>query len=50
MFQGEGLVQKNQSYLSIYKSLKWHQGYFKWMLTKELYSISKTVNSNDSTN
>lgn len=42
MFKGEGLVIKNQAmqhspYLSIYKSLRWHQGYFKWMLCHELY-------------
>lgn len=49
MFQGEGLVTKTQPYLSIYKSLKWHQGYFKWMLCHELY-FKPVKSDNNSTN
>lgn len=54
MFQGEALVTKTQAmqhspYLSIYKSLKWHQGYFKWMLCRELY-FKPVKSDTDSTN
>lgn len=37
LFKGVGLVIPQKNYLSIYKSLKWHQGYYRWTLYNELY-------------